>query len=43
MIGFGDVMTDDEIRDVLAFIKSGWPERERAHQAEITRRAEAGG
>ena len=43
MIGFGDVMSDAEIRDVLAFIKSTWPERERAYQAEITRRSEAGG
>lgn len=43
MIGFGEVLTDREIRDVLAFIRSTWPERERAYQAEITRRAEAGG
>ena len=43
MIGFGDVMSDAEIRDVLAFIKSTWPERERAYQAEITARSEAGG
>ncbi len=43
MIGFGDVMSDAEIRDVLAFIKSTWPERERAFQAEITARSEAGG
>ena len=42
MIGFGDVMSDAEIRDVLAFIKSTWPERERAYQAEITARSEAG-
>jgi mono/diheme cytochrome c family protein len=43
MIGFGDVMSDAAIRDVLAFIKSTWPERERAFQAEITRRTEVGG
>lgn len=43
MIGFGEVLTDREIRDVLAFIRSTWPERERAYQAEITRRAETGG
>lgn len=27
MIGFGDVLTDDEIWAVLAFIKSTWPPR----------------
>jgi mono/diheme cytochrome c family protein len=43
MIGFGDVMSDAEIRDVLAFIQSTWPERERAFQAEITARSEGGG
>ncbi len=41
MIGFGDVLDDEEIRDVLAFIKSTWPERERAHQAMLTERDEA--
>ena len=25
MIGFGDVLTDEEIVDVLAYIKSTWP------------------
>jgi mono/diheme cytochrome c family protein len=39
MPGFDGVLTDEEIRDVLAFIRSAWPERERAHQAEITRRS----
>jgi mono/diheme cytochrome c family protein len=43
MIGFGDVMSDAEIRDALAFIKSTWPDRERAHQAAITARSAAGG
>ena len=38
MMGFGDVLDDSEIRDILAFIKSRWPARERAYQAEITRR-----
>jgi mono/diheme cytochrome c family protein len=38
MPGFGDVLRDDEIRAVLAFIKSTWPERERAYQAEMSRR-----
>ena len=32
MPGFGDVMTDAEIRAVLAFIKSSWPERIRNAQ-----------
>lgn len=43
MIGFGEVMSDAEIRDVLAYIRSTWPERERAFQAEITARSEADG
>jgi mono/diheme cytochrome c family protein len=33
MPAFKDVLTDAEIRAVLAFIKSTWPERERAYQA----------
>jgi len=32
MPGFGDIMTDEEIRAVLAFIKSTWPERIRNAQ-----------
>lgn len=27
MIGFGDVLTEDEILNVLAYIKSTWPEQ----------------
>lgn len=38
MAGFGNVLTDDEIEAVLTFIKSTWPERERAYQAEMSRR-----
>jgi len=38
MPGFGNVLSDDKIRAVLAFIKSTWPERERAYQAEMSRR-----
>lgn len=38
MPGFGNVLTDEEIRAALAFIKSTWPERERAYQAEMSRR-----
>lgn len=42
MRGFGDVLTDDEIRAVLAYIKSRWPEEIRRRQAEITARAAKG-
>jgi mono/diheme cytochrome c family protein len=35
---FGEVMDDGEILAVLTFIKSTWPERERAYQAEMSRR-----
>lgn len=38
MPGFGNVLTDEEIQAILAFIKSTWPERERAYQAEMSRR-----
>jgi mono/diheme cytochrome c family protein len=38
MPGFRGVLSDEEIRAVLAFIKSTWPERERAYQAEMSRR-----
>jgi mono/diheme cytochrome c family protein len=37
MPGFGDVMSDAEIAAVLAYIKSTWPERERAIQSRITK------
>jgi mono/diheme cytochrome c family protein len=33
MPGFEGVLTDDQIRAVLDYIKSTWPERERAFQA----------
>jgi mono/diheme cytochrome c family protein len=33
MPGFENVLSDDEIRAVLAFIKSTWAEREREYQA----------
>jgi mono/diheme cytochrome c family protein len=36
---FGAVLSDDEIRAVLAYIKSRWPETIRARQAGITERA----
>ena len=37
MPAFGDLLTDSETVAILAFIKSTWPERERAYQAEATR------
>jgi len=35
MTGFGDELSDRQIRAVLAFIKSSWPPRERATQDRI--------
>lgn len=43
MPGFAEGLTDEEIWDVLAFIRSTWPERIRAHQAERTAADLAGG
>ncbi len=37
MPGFEDVLSDREILDILAYIKSCWPARERDIQAERTR------
>ena len=34
MPGLGDTMSDDEIRDVLAYIRSTWPDRIRKIQAD---------
>ena len=34
MPAFAGVLTDDEIRAVIDYIKSTWPDRERAYQAE---------
>lgn len=39
MPGFENVLSDDEIRAVLAFIQGTWPERERQYQ-ELRTRAE---
>lgn len=36
MLAYADVLSDAEIRDVLAFIKSTWPDRERLAQQERT-------
>ena len=38
MRGFGSILSDDEIRAVLAFIKSSWSERERQYQEDMSRR-----
>lgn len=37
MPGFGEQLSDVEISNILAFIKSTWPERHRAIQAERSR------
>ncbi len=42
MRGFGPILSDDEIRAVLAFIKSSWPERERRYQEDMSRRDTGG-
>jgi len=39
---FEALLSDDEIVAVLAYIKSTWPERERAFQAEVTANDEGG-
>lgn len=36
MPAFKGILTDPEIRAVLGYIKSTWPERERGFQAEVT-------
>ena len=42
MPAFDGILADDEIEAVLAYIKSTWPERQRAFQAEITANEEEG-
>ncbi len=37
MPGFGEILTLDDVDDILTYIKSRWPERERAVQAERSR------
>ena len=39
MPGFGEVLGHEEINAVLAYIRSTWPDRERAYQREVTRAA----
>lgn len=36
MPAFEGILTDDEIADVLSYIKSTWPDRQRQFQAEVT-------
>jgi mono/diheme cytochrome c family protein len=36
MPAFGEILTDAEMAAVLSYIKSTWPERQRAFQAEIS-------
>ena len=36
MPAFGEILSDEEIAAVIAYIKSTWPERQRAFQAEVT-------
>lgn len=40
MIGFGDKLSDQDIWNVLAYIKSRWPAEIQAKQAEMTRTAD---
>ena len=40
MLGFGEVLSDDEIWAVLAYIRSRWPEEIQRRQREITARSE---
>ncbi|MEW5889488.1 MAG: cytochrome c [Pseudomonadota bacterium] len=42
MPAFGTTLSDDEIRAVLAFIKSTWPPQQLAYQREIDRNSRAG-
>ncbi len=42
MLAFGEILSDEDIVAVLAFIKSTWPERQRDVQARITAK-EGGG
>lgn len=37
MPGYEGVLTDDEITSIVDYIKSTWPDKERAFQSELTR------
>lgn len=41
MPAFDGILSDDQIRAVVAYIKSTWPERERAYQEARTRASQA--
>lgn len=41
MPGFAGTYSEDELRAVLEWIKTQWPERERTHQAQVTEQDEA--
>lgn len=41
MAGFGEILSDEEILSVLAFIKASWPEKIIARHNELNRRFEA--
>lgn len=41
MPGFADEMREDEMRTVLAYIKTFWGEEERTYQAQVTKQAES--
>lgn len=41
MPGFGETYSEEDLRDALEWIKTQWPDRERAHQASATERDEA--
>jgi hypothetical protein len=43
MPGFADLLTEAEVEAILDYLKSEWPERERAHQARVTTADEAAG
>ena len=42
MPAFAEILSDDEIAAVLAFVKSTWPERQRGFQAQVTANDEGG-
>lgn len=42
MLAFEEILSDEEIAAVLAFIKSTWPKRQRETQARITKNDEGG-
>jgi mono/diheme cytochrome c family protein len=39
MPAFGTILSDEEIEAILAYIKSTWPDRERAYQEQMTQQS----